>query len=264
MPNLAFVGDIHGGVLKMYAALVDWMYRTGTKIDAVVQVGDLGVYPGTEWGTIYRHKTSCPIPTWAIMGNHEDPAMIREWRASPNRIPDMHLIEDGTIVDVCGVKVGGIWGNYSPRSWVEPHNVLYHRNGGSSPRTAMHICQQSVRSLLSQRQSKMDVLVTHDTARCTLPLKFAGQPMDPEIKEILGLRQSEESNGCPAFDEILDVFKPAYYFFGHLHHYAEGWHGPTKTTCLDALGYSENWCKVVTIGEQENDSLFGGELDKAA
>jgi len=173
-------------------------------------------------------------------------------------------IEDGTIVDVCGVKVGGIWGNYSPRSWVEPHNVLYHRNGGSSPRTAMHICQQSVRSLLSQRQSKMDVLVTHDTARCTLPLKFAGQPMDPEIKEILGLRQSEESNGCPAFDEILDVFKPAYYFFGHLHHYAEGWHGPTKTTCLDALGYSENWCKVVTIGEQENDSLFGGELDKAA
>jgi hypothetical protein len=269
MTNIAFVGDVHGQLLKMYAALVDWMYRTETRIDAVVQVGDLGVFESTDWGTMWKHKTPVPIPTWAIMGNHEDPNMIRAWQAEPERIPGMHLMADGAITDVLGVKIGGVWGNFSPRSWATPEVVVFHRNTGASPRIAAHINSRAVRDLLATGDQEMDVLVTHDSARCTIPLRFAGRPIDPTVKEILGLRQSENPKGCPAFDELLAHFEPSHYFFGHLHYFEEGQKGPTATTCLHALGMNENWMKLVQFdtgnnierkGNHENQSLPGRQL----
>lgn len=251
MSILLFAGDVHGQLLQMYAAVQDWIDRTGTKIDGIVQVGDLGVYPnGTTWSTMWHNHTPAPIPTWAIMGNHEDPTMIRAWQAAPDAIPGMHLLPDGEITDVLGVAIGGVWGNYSPISWLNPKRVEDYRANSEHHRIAMHINRNAVDRLMDNHEH-MDVLVTHDSASSTLPVQFRGSKMDPMIKGILGLTQNEESNGCPGFNVLLKVFKPDHYFFGHLHVFDEGYVGRTHYTCLNALGYEGGqWWRVLKFPKE--------------
>jgi len=262
MPTLCFVGDTHGALLKMYAALQDFMERTGVHIDGIVQVGDLGVFSrGTDWSAMWNSRTPAPIPTWAIMGNHEEPQMVAEWQRDSARIAGMTLMPDGGILDVLGVKIGCIWGNYSPVSWLNPARVQANRKypGNShSARIAMHIDRTAVERLL-ETPGPMDVLITHDSATVTLPLGFRGRKMDPLIAELLGLNTEEAAlmGGCPGFNEVLTRFKPARYFFGHFHTYEHGFvtHQPeavTRWTCLNALGYDGGpWSEILTFpGEQ--------------
>lgn len=247
MPILLFAGDVHGSLVKMYAAVQDFIERTGVKVDGIVQVGDLGVFPnGTDWSIMWHNATPAPIPTWAVMGNHEDPEMIARWQKDPGHIPDMHLLPDGEITDVLGIKIGVVWGNYSPISWLNPQRVEENRTSGASHRIAMHINRNAVERLMEDPQQRMDVLVTHDSASSTLPTQFRGSKMDPMIKSILGLTQNEESNGCQGFSTLLKVFKPDNYFFGHLHVFDEGSIGRTHYACLNAIGYPGGpWSKVL-------------------
>jgi hypothetical protein len=251
MPTLCFVGDVHGNLTQMYAALMAWMERSYTKIDAVVQVGDLGVYRrGTTWSSMFFKGVPSPIPTWACMGNHEDPLAIRDWQNEPDRIPNMHLMPDGEITSVLGVQIGVVWGNYSPISWLDPGRVHKARAvGGESARIAMHIDHAAVTRLMDLYQrcgDHMDVLVTHDSAASTLPVQFRGKGMDSFIKGQLGLTDNEESGGCHGFNSLLKAFQPDEYFFGHLHCYDEGMIGRTHYTCLNAIGYEGGpWFKVM-------------------
>jgi len=263
MPKIAFVGDIHGQLVKMYAALMDWMERTGIKIDAVVQLGDLGVFGDTEWGMMWRDKTPAPIPTWALMGNHEDIKWINRWSNDPYRIPGMHLLPDGEITEVLGLKIGSIWGNYSPVSWQHPERVILHRAlawedqpRSYSERIAMHINRLAVERLLAL-PGPMDVLVTHDSSPRTLPAEFKVD-MASEIKEAMGLEKWERAGGCPGFDQIIDQFQPRRYFFGHLHRSATIDLGPTKACLVDALGYSPHWSVIIDVNEAKKEEAQGG------
>lgn len=249
MPVLMFVGDTHGQLIKMYAAIMDWMERTDIKIDGIVQVGDLGVYgKGNDWSIMWDNGTPAPIPTWVIMGNHEDPLTIHAWQFDPDRIPGMHLLPDGEISNVLGVTIGVVWGNYSPISWLDPKRVLENRASGASPRIAMHIDRNAVEHLTSVYPERMDVLVTHDSASSTLPVQFRGVSMDPFIKALLGLTRNEEVQGCPGFNDLLKLNKPDYYFFGHVHCYDEGYIGRTHYVCLNAFNYPGGpWFKVISF-----------------
>jgi hypothetical protein len=255
MPTICFAGDVHGQVTQMYTALMAWMDRTGTKIDAVVQVGDFGVYPvQTGWSTMWGRGTPAPIPTWVCMGNHEDPAMIERWQNKPDQIPDMHLLPDGGITSVLGVQIGAVWGNFSPISWLDPKRVQDARSNHGwdrpdlSERIAMHIDHAAVDRLMetyARCGDHMDVLITHESAACTLPVQFRGASMDSFIKKQLGILQNEEPAGCPGFNQLLKAYQPDEYFFGHLHCFDEGMVGRTHYTCLNALGFPGGpWFKV--------------------
>jgi hypothetical protein len=253
MPYLCFAGDTHGQLIKMYAAVQEWMERTGVLVNGIVQVGDLGVFSReSDWSVMWNNRTPAPIPTWAIMGNHEDPTAIANWQKEPGRIPGMTLMPDGAIVDVLGVKIGCVWGNYSPKSWLNPERVQQFRAAAKqgshySSRIAMHIDRAAVDRLLAA-PGPMDVLVTHDSASVTLPLCFRGHKMDPLIKELLGLTAEENGGGCPGFDELIEKFKPKHYFFGHLHCYDQGTAEATNWTCLNALGFPGGpWHQFVFI-----------------
>lgn len=266
MPTLCFVGDVHGALVSMYAQVQKWIERTGTRVDGIVQVGDLGVYgAGTNWSTMWANRVPAPIPTWVAMGNHEDPNFVRMWQRDLGRIPGMRLLLDGEISNVLGVKIGCVWGNYSPISWLDPGRVTGNRLSGASERIAMHIDRAAVERLLAN-PAPMDVLVTHESAAATLPVQFRGVEMDPVIKKLLGLTRNENVGGCPGFDQILKQAKPARYFFGHVHCFDEGMVGDTHYTCLNAINYSgDPWMKVVEfpsafqgVPEHESLGLIGG------
>src|SRR3972149_4740339 len=46
--RIAVVGDVHGHLALLYAVLGRWQGETGRSIDLVLQVGDLGAFPGAR------------------------------------------------------------------------------------------------------------------------------------------------------------------------------------------------------------------------
>jgi len=243
-----FFGDIHGSVRQMYKLAKKWEESNDRKINGIVQVGDFGVYPNniTDWSSMWEQRIAVPYPTLAIMGNHEDPKTIMDWMAEPDRIPDLHLLSDGCVNRFLGVEIGGVYGNFSPKSYMNPERVRQNRwLGGNSAKIGMHIYQPSV-NLLMNYDGPLDVLITHDSARVTFPEAFR-RPMDPFISDQLGLERAEinHAQGCPGFDDLLKKHQPKYYFYGHLHGSSTCQVGRTHCELLNAIQYSNEPYKVV-------------------
>ena len=238
MPLIMFVGDCHYQINKMYEWILEWQKRTGLILDAVVHVGDYGIdLRGRDFMGIWSRK-SVFIPTYVCMGNHENIDSIQKWQAEPDRIKNLYLLPDGGVTEVCGVKIGSIWGNYSPKSWLNPERVRKERSHvGAHSLKAMHILRDAVDNLLKY-EGKMDVLVTHDCSSVKPPQGFSGRSLDPVIAGLLGLDSDERvPPGCPGFNELLGKFKPEYYFYGHFHVRDESVYGVTKVVCLNAFDF---------------------------
>jgi predicted phosphodiesterase len=249
VPKLFVMGDTHGEICKMYRLVKEYEHRTGLQIDGVVQLGDLGIYPGTtDWQGYWDGVYVAPKPTVVIAGNHEDISTINRWLSEPARIPNIKLLLDGRIENFLGVRIGAIWGNFSPVSYMNPDRVFENRTTCQNHRIAMHINRYSVETLLDQT-GPMDMLITHDSAAITFPAFFRKNRMDPVIAEILGLVPEEINHaaGCPGFNDILKKFKPKHYMFGHLHSSENQQVGETECTLLQCIQYNQdnNCYKVV-------------------
>lgn len=239
MPIIAFVGDTHYRFRKMYYDLLMWQSRTNIQLDAIVHVGDFGVdLEKTEWRELWNGLKYVPIPTYVNMGNHEDWGSIEKWIAQPNRIKDLHLLPDGDVSDVAGVQVASIWGNYSPKSWMNPNRIEDCRKYyPASPKT-MHIYRPSIDKLLGQ-DVRIDVLITHDCSTITVPQPFRGTIVPASIMPILGLDPEEQvPPGCPGITQLQRKFKPQYHFYGHLHILDRQDLEYTKVICLNAYDYN--------------------------
>jgi predicted phosphodiesterase len=241
VPLIIFVGDCHYQINKMYLFLLEWQKRTGHTIDAIVHVGDFGVdLQGRDWMGIWC-RMSVPILTYVCIGNHENIDSVIRWQNEPDRIKNLHLLPDGGMTTVCGVEIGSVWGNYSPKSWMHPERVRELR--AKHPQhhlKATHILKDSVDNLLDY-EGKMDVLITHDCATIAPPKGFSGRTIDPKIAPLLGLDPDEKvPPGCPGFTQLLEKFKPAYYFYGHFHVRDNRELGVTKVVCLNAFDFNPN------------------------
>lgn len=236
MATVCFVGDLHGGIQAMYDFLWDWMERTKQRIDAVVQVGDFGIYMEgqTDFWRYWKGYKKIPIRTWVCPGNHEDYAVIKMWEKQPDRIHNLHLMPDGGVTEIKGLKVASVWGNYSPKSWAHPDRVEQSRKQGAGGRVAMHIYRHAVGRLLVVPAKDVDVLVTHDSPNKPLMFPELAQP-DEGIKAILGLEPDEQVGGCPGFTWLRTKLRPSYHFFGHVHIPREVEESGTKIICLQAL-----------------------------
>lgn len=242
MSLIAFVGDCHYKFYEMYDELIAWEKRTGFHLDAIVHVGDFGVdLRGTQWHHLWHVDKEVPIETYVCMGNHENIESIVKWKDEPNRIERLHLLPDGGVTEVAGVKIASVWGNYSPKSWMNPERVKAARaNKLPGSLKAMHIYKPAIDELLKY-DGKVDVLITHDCSSRIVPKGFAGKPVDKFIAPLLGLDPDEQAPpGCPGFNELLSKFKPTYHFYGHFHvsdyRELEG----TKVYCLNAFDFNRS------------------------
>jgi predicted phosphodiesterase len=221
--KICVVGDIHGDIVGMYSHLLYWQRRTGIELDAILHVGDFGIYLPDTWEdesplarthfrSYWEGKKTAPIPTWVCPGNHEDIRVINKWQAAPNQMQNLHLLADGAITAVNGVKVGAIWGNFSFRSWENEQRVITARRQHPVSPKSMHISRSSVQRL--KRAGEFDILITHD-APAQLMHNMKQPSMD--VKHKLGLDGDERAHGCPGFNELYQTGKPQYHFFGHFH-----------------------------------------------
>lgn len=223
----------------MYYDLLFWQERTNIQLDAIVHVGDFGVdVKAGDWKELWNVTKYVPIKTYVCMGNHEDWESIVQWQAEPNRIRDLHLLPDGGITDVAGIKIASLWGNYSPKSWMNPDRVKMVRERYPASLKATHIYRPSVEKLLGQ-DVRIDVLITHDCSTIVVPQQFAGKPVPPGLMPILGLDPDEKvPPGCPGITQLQRKFQPQYHFYGHLHVRDERDLDGTKVICLNAYDFN--------------------------
>lgn len=132
MPCIVIAGDVHGAFGLFYERALKLQDELGEPIGAILQVGDLQVYseeshvdkavrvhggPG-EFPQWFKEQRRAPIPTYAILGNHDD-AMLFYQYAGKEIIPSLHLLPQGEVASIDigsrAIRVGAIGGNYSPK-----------------------------------------------------------------------------------------------------------------------------------------------------
>ena len=255
MALIAFVGDCHYQFHNMFEFFVAWQNRTGHKIDAIVHVGDFGVDQfNPNWAYYWREQHPAPIPTYVCLGNHEDYRAVSQWMVEPERIPNLHLLPDGEVTDVAGLKIACVWGNYSPKSWLHPERLELVRKQAPESFKAMHIYRPSVEKLLAY-PGLVDVLITHDCSTAIVPRGFGGRPVPKGLMAVMGLDKDETAPpGCPGFTQLLDKFQPQYHFYGHFHVREDRELGPTKIICLNAFDQCKyNLSLAIEIVDFQNE-----------
>ncbi|GAB3981594.1 hypothetical protein GCM10029978_082960 [Actinoallomurus acanthiterrae] len=212
--KIAFFGDVHGCVLHALAAAVTLARRRAIQLDAVVQVGDLGAYPGPErWdepsrrfgadhpaqGDFFRLLNPSArlaesvrlalqqIPPFLfVSGNHEDHqwlADLHDAGAAPVTAVDplgaYHHVACGHITDVAGQRTAFL----GKIEWPE----------------SMDFDDDAYTRLLTADPGSVDILVTHDG-----PFGMSSW--------------RGTTQGSRKLTELLERLQPRLHISGHYHH----------------------------------------------
>jgi len=231
--KIAFVGDVHGCVLHALGALVLLQGRRGIRLDAVIQVGDLGAYPSADrfdgpshrfgrdhpaQGDFFRLLDPSPSlagavrsalehlpPVLFVSGNHED----HDWLAGLHAAAGTEVVpvdplgayrhvSCGTVLEVAGQRVAFLG--------------LIETAGG------MDFDEGAYARLLGLPPGSVDILVTHDGP--------------------YGLARDRRGGACGSakLTRLLEHLAPRLHVGGHYHH-ANGprHYGPTTSYTLAQL-----------------------------
>ncbi|MFC7045042.1 metallophosphoesterase [Halobacteriaceae archaeon GCM10025711] len=174
------LGDAHAVTPERRRALFA-AYRAANA-DVALQVGDLMYY-------------RLPVPTYFIAGNNEDFDVIdslRFGRVESSTVKNAHLLAS-TVVEVEGLRVAGLSGNYAPSVYQRPRSNLY----GERRRHFTRGDVDRVKDL-----TDVDVLLAHEAPH--------GLPVTEDYEV-----------GNDYVDDILDALDPDLCLVGHHHEYAE-------------------------------------------
>jgi Icc-related predicted phosphoesterase len=213
--KIAFVGDVHGRVFHAFGALLELQRRRGIRLDAVIQVGDLGAYPSFERmdGPSQRFASTHPAerdffrlldpppqladtvrealehlpPMLFVSGNHEDfawLATLHEASGAPvvpvDPLGAIHHVACGEVVTVAGQRVA-VLGRIEAPGYMDLDDDAYAR-------------------LLATEPGSVDILVTHDGPH--------------------GICETwrGETAGSAKLSELIEHLQPRLHVSGHYHH----------------------------------------------
>ncbi len=185
------LGDAHANTPERRQAL-EQIYE-GVDPDVVLQLGDLFYY-------------DLPVETYFIAGNNEDFDVIdalRHGRIRSRNVRNVRLL-DSRAVDLRGITIAGLSGNYAPTQYDKPRSALR----GERRR---HFVRADVETL--KRVEEVDVLLTHEA------------PHGTTVRE-------EYSVGCKPIDELLETLDPDLCLVGHHHQHTENEIGGTRVVTV--------------------------------
>jgi Icc-related predicted phosphoesterase len=188
------LGDAHADDPDNRRALFA-AYRDA-EADVALQLGDLIHY-------------DLPIPTYFIAGNNEDFDTIdalRHGRVESSGVTNAFLLA-GEAVEVEGVRIAGLSGNYAPTQFERPRPNLH----GERRR---HFVRDDVEA--AKQLEDVDVLLTHEAPH--------GLPVS-ESYEV----------GCEHIDELIEAVQPRLCLVGHHHEHAEMTDGDTRVVSLASV-----------------------------
>lgn len=238
---IGFVGDVHGRIYHMLAALATYQDKAGRRFDLVIQVGDMGAYPRDETmdraTTVYSQLDSAERDFARFLGEETHASDCLQWFRGEFSRP-IHFI-NGNHEDLPWLR--SLLG--SSASWVDIdslHFLRYVRNGSvldfNGLQVAFHgwekdelhdgeCCQEpSFNRLMSLPAGSCDVLVTH------------------EAPYGVSTGRDGRAQGSRRISALLASLQPRFHVFGHLHH-VNGPHILRTTTSLGlaSLAASARW-----------------------
>ncbi|WP_101294557.1 metallophosphoesterase family protein [Halegenticoccus soli] len=185
------LGDAHADDPEKRRALLAAYRDAGEAI--ALQLGDLLHY-------------EVPVPTWFIAGNNEDfdaVEALRRGDAALDGGANRPRLLASTAVDLEGVRVAGLSGNYAPTQYDRPRSEL----SGDRRR---HFTREDVER--AKALDDVDVLLVHEAPHGLLSFGY-----DP---------------GCEPVDELLSALEPALCLVGHYHRHAEATIGGIRVVSL--------------------------------
>ncbi|NUS02865.1 MAG: metallophosphoesterase [Nonomuraea sp.] len=231
--KVAFIGDVHGCVLHALGSVLMLQNRRGIRLDAVVQVGDLGAYPSADrfdgpsrrfiadspaQGDFFRLLDPTPElaatvraaleqmpPVLFVAGNHED----HEWLAALHEAAGSEVVEIdplgafrhyecGSIVEIAGLRTAFL-GLIEAPGYMDFDEAAYAR-------------------LLAEPPGSVDLLVTH------------------EGPYGMSHNRQGEVQGSPKLTRLIERLQPPLHISGHVHHEnGPRYYGPTTSYALAQL-----------------------------
>ncbi|MFB6112634.1 MAG: metallophosphoesterase [Halodesulfurarchaeum sp.] len=185
------LGDAHADSADRRAQLLSTY--DAANADVALQAGDLQYY-------------EVPVRTYFIAGNNEDFDVIealRHGRIRSEGVKNVRLLAS-TVVDVDGLRVAGLSGNFAPSQFEKARSALR----GDRRR---HFVRADVKR--AKQLEDVDVFLAHEAPH--------GIPIVEEY-----------SVGCRYIDEILEALRPRLCLLGHHHEHVEGSFGPTRVVSL--------------------------------
>jgi uncharacterized protein len=202
------LGDIHGDF-----AAVRRIMRQHADVQCWLCVGDVADGAG-------RYEPF-DAPLYWIKGNNENFDRI----ASGDLPAGLHLIPNGTLQTIEGVRVAGLGGTFAPTMYDTPAAELPHPKKGSAKATELadrrrHFVREEVEAC--KQMHEVDILLTHEA-----PRPFRVGP---------GARGNDA--GKTPINEILSAMRPRLHLFGHHHRFAEMDVQGVRSVCLDLVSVS--------------------------
>jgi hypothetical protein len=207
-------GDLHGRILPAFRLGTAWAREHETRLDGLLQVGDLGFFPDPARldKATRRHAEKdplelgarliaepntladatfddpwCPDRLYFVAGNHEDFELLEGHSAGgdDSAYPVDHYLavwclRDGRARTLPGgLSVGGLWGidDRAPSA-----RRGYAKRAYIRPRSASQLAGEH-----------LDVLLTHDSPRDVI----------------------YDNSGSEEISALVSMTEPAYHFFGH-------------------------------------------------
>lgn len=223
--KIAFLGDIHS-----HLDLVHEFIRTHPYVDAIFQVGDLGIYynkihakRGSDWK---RHKDQVQKtleekkrfnkPVYFCKGNNEGWDVLDKPLLADLNI---NYIPNGTVVRLGDTNIGVIGGVYSPKKYKLSSSELRGRD-------KRFFVEEEVESLASSFID-IDILVSHIGAAGLLP---------PGLK-----------GGVSELRSLVGKVQPKWYIHGHHHYNYYNEKNKTKIQGLGLLPKSNKSYKIMEL-----------------
>jgi hypothetical protein len=214
--RIAFIGDVHGCVLHALGSMVLLQERRGVRLNAVIQVGDLGAYPSFDrfdepsrrfiadspaQGDFFRlldpsaelrdtvaHALDLVPPMLFLSGNHED----HEWLAA------LHGAAEGA--DIVPVDPLGAIRHVACGHVAEIAGLRVAFLGMIDAPGKLHFDEEAYARFLAAEPGSVDVLVTHEG-----PYGMSHNALG-------------EVQGSAKLTRLIEHLQPRVHIGGHYHH----------------------------------------------
>jgi predicted phosphodiesterase len=173
--RLWFLGDVHGHFEHIGRALQANAKRAGAVPSWLVLLGDVDLEDQPLWQKLQPLREDWPAVNYAFIHGNHDADTNEKWAFLHDRGPALLL--HGQVLNLEGVRVAGLGGNFQGRVWTPPSEPLlqkkqaamnrgrYQQRAGqqASPKFHAAIYPDDVDQLSKRRA---DILVTHEAPSC--------------------------------------------------------------------------------------------------
>lgn len=262
--RVALAGCVHGKLQHVYQEI----QRSGWNPHIVVMCGDIQACRSRadlnsmsvpqkyrrmgDFHNYYTRKLTAPYLTILIGGNHEASRYMSRFPSGGWIAPRIWYMGTSGVVDVGGLRVGGISGIWYEEDYEKPHFEFEQFKARATPvpkesiYSVYHTRKVDIDKLMKLPPGSVDLMISHDWPQ--------GIEHFGDLESLLHKKPFFKSDiesgklGNPATRKVLEHLRPKVWVSAHLHvHYNAQFHD-TKFIALDKVLPSRKFLDYIEIG----------------